>query len=444
MPKQITSDLAVDDMASILFVSEDTGFAPLSFRRKPSAQLAEREVTLRVQQMLAPPSRSRRKIWDFDSNLHCSVIGTCLTNAELRQVIVKLGLKEAAAATEHDLHASGVMLAGKHHEGAKLLHKALDRRHRVAINQFARAKNANEVRALWQEAVQRGEIPGAYWAALTHAATNDALVREIFSEVHMLSHLVGAANRADIRRLRQLEAENADLQDKVLRQQRQLRDALVAREKTIRELSRALEDSVGQSRRAEAAADSPAENDAAWTALAADLKCRLTRSESRRGRIERQLAEARIALSAERDARIAAERREAALHHEVEAFEASLGVPDTAGQAPGGADRRLALTLLYVGGRPAQIGHLRALAEGLGAMFLHHDGGIEERGGLLPGLVSRCDAVLFPVDCISHAAMSLVKRLCQQAGKPFVPLRSAGLAPFCAALKNPALCTAKE
>ena len=221
MPKQITSDLAVDDMASILFVSEDTGFAPLSFRRKPSAQLAEREVTLRVQQMLAPPSRSRRKIWDFDSNLHCSVIGTCLTNAELRQVIVKLGLKEAAAATEHDLHASGVMLAGKHHEGAKLLHKALDRRHRVAISQFDKAKTAPEVRALWQEAVQRGEIPGAYWAALTHAATNDALVREIFSEVHMLSHLVGAANRADIRRLRQLEAENADLQDKVLaRQQR--------------------------------------------------------------------------------------------------------------------------------------------------------------------------------------------------------------------------------
>ena len=81
-----------------------------------------------------------------------------MTNAKLRQVLSKLGLKEAAAATEHDLHASGVMLAGKHHEGAKLLHKAFDRRHRVAVNQFARAKSPNEVRELWQ-AVQRGEIP---------------------------------------------------------------------------------------------------------------------------------------------------------------------------------------------------------------------------------------------------------------------------------------------
>jgi Uncharacterized protein conserved in bacteria (DUF2325) len=77
--------------------------------------------------------------------------------------------------------------------------------------------------------------------------------------------------------------------------------------------------------------------------------------------------------------------------------------------------------LLYVGGRHAQIGHLRAHAERYGAVFLHHDGGVEERGGLLPGLVSRADAVLFPVDCVSHAAMSLVKRLCRQTGKPFVP-----------------------
>jgi hypothetical protein len=104
----------------------------------------------------------------------------------------------------------------------------------------------------------------------------------------------------------------------------------------------------------------------------------------------------------------------------------------------------LNLTLLYVGGRPAQIGHLRALAERFGAALLHHDGGVEERSGLLPGLVSRADTVLFPVDCISHAAMLAIKRLCRQIGKPLVPLRSAGLAPFCAYLKNSALCATAD
>jgi hypothetical protein len=408
------------------------------------AAFAERGLSLPAKEIPAAQTRVRRKIWEFDANLHCSIIGTCLSNAELRQVMLKLGRAEAATATELDLHASGVTLAGKRHEGAKLLHKALDRRHRAAINRFARAKTADEVRALWQEAVRSGEIPGAYWAALTHPATNEALVREAFSEVHMLSHLVGAANRADIRRLRRLEAENADLLAKVERQQRQLRDAIVARETTIRELSRALEDTIGQERGG-ATLGARLRDETAWTRLAADLKCRLDRCNSRSERFARQLVEARSALAAERPARTAAETRAAELRREVEALEAGLSMTD-AGCGGEAADTLgpVDATLLYVGGRPAQIGHLRALAERFGAIFLHHDGGIEERGGLLPGLVSRADAVLFPVDCVSHAAMSLVKRLCRQSGKQLVPLRSAGLAPFCAALQNPGLRTAPD
>jgi hypothetical protein len=442
MGHPISPERALNGSTMSLFDSADAGPAPIFFKQTPLPQMAERELSLRVEQILAPASRSRRKIWEFDASLHCSIIGTCLSTAELRQVLVKLGLKEAATANEHDLHASGVMLAGKHHEGAKLLHKALDRRHRVAINQFTRAKSTGEVRGFWQEAVQRGEIPGAYWAALTHAATNDALVREVFSQVHMLSHLVGAANRADIRRLRQLEAENAELQAKVQRQQQQLRDAIVTRDTTIQELTGALEESVGQARLVDSFELSTA-NDAGWTALAADLKSRLTRSENRRERIERQLTDARQALGMEREARAAAERREIGLRGEVEAIEASLALGSDPGEVPED-DRSLNLTILYVGGRAAQIGHLRAHAERTGALFLHHDGGIEERGGLLPGLVSRADAVLFPVDCVSHAAMSLVKRLCLQAGKPFTPLRSAGLAPFCAALKNCAVAGSRD
>ena len=46
---------------------------------------------------------------------------------------------------------------------------------------------------------------------------------------------------ADIRRLRQLEAERTELEAKVRRQQEQLRDAVVSRDATIIELRRALE-----------------------------------------------------------------------------------------------------------------------------------------------------------------------------------------------------------
>jgi hypothetical protein len=55
---------------------------------------------------------------------------------------------------------------------------------------------------------------------------------------------------------------------------------------------------------------------------------------------------------------------------------------------------------------------------------------------MLQGMISRADAVLFPVDCVSHSAMLLVKRICRQSGKPIMPLRSAGVASFCTALSR--------
>jgi hypothetical protein len=388
------------------------------------------------------PAPGRRKLWEFATNFHCSIIGTCLSTAELRHILIKLGLKEAATASDHDLHASGVLIAGKRHDGGKLVHKALDRRHRVAINRFVKAKSADQVRAIWKESAQRGDIPGSYWAALSHPATNDALLREIFADVHMLSHLVGAANRADIRRLRQLEDANDELEAKVRRQQQQLRDMVVSRDATIQELRGTLEERIVHER-ANAARLSAEPEIRIWVDLVADLKRRLATVESRCERLERELKECRSALIAERDASGEIEKRDIELRHELNQVEASLA--DLADfDNPGRQSSHLSnCTLLYVGGRQAQIGHLRAFAERSGALFLHHDGGIEERDGLLLGLISRADFVLFPVDCISHTAMSVVKRACRQSGKPFLPLRGAGLAPFCAALNNSAVLSSR-
>ncbi len=371
--------------------------------------------------MAAEPGRTR--IWELSKHLHCSIIGTCLSTAELKQILGKTGMVTPGA-SEHDLHHQGVLLAGRSDGAGKLLHKALDKRHRVTLNQFDKAASVDAIRALWRDAVQRGDIPGAYWAALTHGAATDALVREVFGEVHMLSHLVGAANRADIRRLSALEAENAVLQDKLRRQEAQLRDGIVARDAKIRDLSAALARRLAETTR-EAA---PAEDQDTLERLAGDLERRLGVEAQRRSAATQRAEALAEALRRERALRDAAERREAALQAELDAVEASL---DT---EPAATVALEAVTLLYVGGRPAQLGHLREASAKLGADFLHHDGGVEDRTGLLAGLVSRADVVMFPVDCVSHEAALAVKRLCRQAGKPFLPLRSAGLGSFIAAL----------
>jgi hypothetical protein len=372
----------------------------------------------------------RTKIWEFSTNLHCSIIGTCLSTTELRQVLRKFGMASDSC-NDHDLHAVAVSLASRRDDAARQLNKVMDHRHKLAVSQFAKADTEAAVRALWKDAVKRGEIPGAYWATLTHPATSQALVREAFGEVHMLSHLVGSANRADIRRLCVLEAEKAALEAKLQRQQQALHEAVVARDNQIRDLRQALtQKMVSES------ADLVPHDSAALRDLVADLERRLSTHARRRAAMDERLAEAQARAEQEAAARIAAEQDRDAMRRELAVIEALLAPSHEASGA--GLEVRVdGIVLLYVGGRPNQLAPMRAAVERLGATLLHHDGGIEHQTGLLHGLASRSDVVLFPVDCISHEAVNSVKALCRQSGKRYIPLRSASITSLLAALQSP-------
>jgi hypothetical protein len=363
---------------------------------------------------------TRTKIWELPEQVHCSVVGTCLSTSDLRKLLTKLGVVRPGD-TDHELHSRAVGLASQATPAAKLLHKLLDTAHDLAIRQFARADTEDAVRRLWQEACERGDVPGPYWALLTHQATSYTLRRDAFGHVHMLSHLVGAANRADIRRLADLEAAKTVLEATIERQQDQLQAALAERDKAIRTL---------QAVPARKVIEPPP--DPAWQNRMLELERRLAAEIARRETAEGRADALGEAAERDRAARIAAEAHSTALAAELAAAEAALQArhPGEAADLP----RLDGQSLLYVGGRPHQVTAMRALSETLGARLQHHDGGVDEQIGLLAGLVSRADIVLFPVDCISHEAALAIKRLCRQAGKPFIPLRSAGQGAFLAAI----------
>lgn len=374
------------------------------------------------------PAKSRSRIWELQENLHCSVIGTCLSCAELRRVLGKLGLAPPGA-SDHDLHAEGVRLAGRHDRASKLLNKALDERHRLAIRRFAAASNEAELRGLWAAARREGDIPGAYWAVLTHPAASNALIREVFGDVHMLSHLVGAANRADLTRLAALEAERAALETKVQKQQEQLRDAIVARDATIRSLTKLL--SEPQTAAPAASANTEPDAVAALRHAIGTLERRLAAEQRRRETAEQRLAQARNQLTQEQAQAKTSREQSEALEAELAVLESTaLSARPLAAASPDWDGWRL----LYVGGRPSTIAHLKALAARLGAELLHHDGGVEDHGSLLPARVAQADLVLFPVDCVSHEAALALKRACRQTSTPFRPLRSTGAGSLLAAL----------
>jgi len=367
--------------------------------------------------------RQRAKLWELNSSIHCSIIGTCLTTGELRRTMGKLARADISHLSDHDLHHEAVSLATHHNSCSKLLQKALDTRHQIVIRQFGRLQGEAAVMEKWQEARRAGEIPGAYWAVLTHPDVGNHGIRKAFGDVHMLSHLVGAANRADIRRLAALEAENAALLAKVERQQARLQEAVTSRDETIRRLRSFAAHQVN-----------PAESDpddalAALRDLVADQQARLATERSRGERLEQRRAEAdEAARNWERRAR-AAEAAAAAPAREVAILEPQR---DAAAPPALPAER-----ILYVGGRPGSVEQMRAALAAAGGELLAHDGGRHDHPSLLPGLISQAERVVFPVDCVSHDAALTVKRLCRQLGKSWLPLRSSGVASFLATLAKP-------
>jgi hypothetical protein len=390
------------------------------------ASIIPSSLTARNDAKLISPSSRRTQICDLHSSLHCSIIGTCFTTGELRKILVRMKVVGVEAADDHELHVMGVLLAGKSKVGAKHLQKALDRRHELALKQFAKAKDPAALSALWEDALKRGDIPGAYWALLTHPAATDEMVKRVFGEVHMLSHLVGAANRADIRRLRQLEEETAALTAKLERQQTQLRDGFIGRDETIRRLNDMLARKVVD----EVASPGfdPGGNAGAVRETVAELDRRLTQAINLSEHLAKRLETVVGALNETQRALQASECQREALRQELASVDTRIGMllQDLDGGSEGALDLH-GLTVLYVGGRANQAPQLRRLVERARGRFLHHDGGIEHSAALLPGLVSRADVAAFPVDCVSHDAATSVKRICRQLGKRYVPLRSSSL-----------------
>lgn len=99
-------------------------------------------------------------------------------------------------------------------------------------------------------------------------------------------------------------------------------------------------------------------------------------------------------------------------------------------------------TILYVGGRTKMVPHLRRVAKRYSGRLLHHDGGLHDGLERLSGCVEKADAILCPVDCVSHDAVGRIKKACERCRKPFVPLRGHGTSAFARGLG--ALCSDGE
>jgi hypothetical protein len=372
------------------------------------------------------------RLLDLDVHLHCSVIGTCLSTAELRKLMARfLFVRDSS---DLEVHHEAVSHASRGGPITKALHKLLDQRHDAVVQRFSRAHDAASLAALWEEALRQGEVPGAYWAVLTHRNVTSDLRQKVFGDVHMLSHLVGAANHADIRRLVALERDNANLREKLDRQQTRTKESIEERDRKILQLR----DELGDARlalQATRSLETVCAGEIADTGRAADQVALHTQ--------RRERAEQAADIAAAETHRLRSElehldRQARALSRELAVAETQLRELCCTESPP-----RQSLSkhlhgkrILYVGGRPSATPAIRELVIRHGGEFQRHDG-FEDRKGMLASGVSWAELVVFPVDCIDHDSAINLKRLCARQQASYLVLRSASVASFAAALASP-------
>ena len=375
----------------------------------------------------------RHKLWQLPTCTHCPIIGTCLSLDELSRAARQPGLSPTRD-NAYMLHSSLVQLASQNLLPIRRIQKMLDSKYARWIKTYDKLETDLERTRFWRNALKSGQVPGAFWALVSHRETPPELIDQALSDVHMLSHLQGAANRADLKYLARLEQELQELKARLERQQRQhqasqqqSRQLIAAQEKALHNLRQQL-----------------GANRPDHSRLQQELDCtrrRYTLVNRQKNWAFKQLQRqhARIAELEEKQQQLQSQLQE--ITQERDALESSMEnlLQPTADGSQTVTQPCLDLhgrKLAYVGGRTALLPRLKSFVEAHNGQLYCHDGGIENNRLELCKCLYRADLVFCPVDCVSHNACLQVKKFCKRHSKRFIPLRSASIAAFTCKLKQ--------
>ncbi len=388
------------------------------------------------------------KLWEIETSYHCSLIGTCLTLNELKNLAHKAGVTFEKDAFDYEIHGIAVQHAAKKGPLSKRMEQRLRRKYRSFECRYAAAKTDRELLCYWEEDVLTGEVAGAYWAIMRHPCLTEKTCRHVYGQVHMLSHLSGYSRQTELASIkplrrrcaslaRDLEQSNRERRE-MRKAETELRDLLLEKDERLRSLDGRFQAAMIRI----AYLEKQSERQRLLEELDLSRRQRRTLAD-RLEHIETELQKNRETaqfLAAENECLVARLlKREADLRERTE--ECIAAEEQLAAELSGRMERNCENCLdrdcpgpelcgkrvLYVGGQTRLIRHYKTLIELSGGEFIHHDGGMEDAKKRLASLMAQADVLFCPIDCISHDACMRVKRTCKHMGKQFVPLRSSGV-----------------
>jgi len=346
----------------------------------------------------------RRRVWELSATSHCPLVGVAVPLGALRKLVERVTGGKLLH-DDYDIHVGAVSECALRNPLSEALQKEFERRYAGDVARFRAAKTTEEVGVLWDKAVAAGNVPGAFWAGLTHARCTAGLEQRMCRDIHMVQHQAGACVRADMDKYNALVADNARLMRELVRAQQRCQS--LQQDKT--EMAERHEQQLMQARAAGIAKDTDIyQLRHALARLEAEvpelderkrLSNRLAHMEEREAAFKAQLA----ALKAARPA----EPTPPPVVATVEEYAAPVEIPI----------RLVNRSVLCVGGRSGSVPVYRTVVEKVGAQFAHHDGGLEDSAGQLDASLAAADLVICQTGCISHHAYWRVKDHCKRTGK---------------------------
>ena len=157
----------------------------------------------------SPDAQERRPIWEMDWKLRCPITGLCLTPTEQKRILKKAHLSRAGL-SPHDMHeifGKGIETDGRL---ARRVQRTLDAKYRREIAECSRVA-VDQWLCWWKEQLEPGKMEGALWAVASRPSVPEAVMEEVWGDVHMYPYLQSHRMQEVLRQVRQLGAENQTL-----------------------------------------------------------------------------------------------------------------------------------------------------------------------------------------------------------------------------------------
>ncbi|MDR1726636.1 MAG: DUF2325 domain-containing protein [Acidobacteriota bacterium] len=396
----------------------------------------------------APP---RLRFWEIDSCFRCPVVGACLSHAEQRSLLKRSGARIADAAP-YEVHEALVAAAGGENGLSRRIDTLLQRKYaRDAAGLLNLPREAFAER--FREALPSEGMEAALWAAAVRSDLGLELKREVFGELHMAMHAAIGERRQAAREavragegtealrleLRQAAADKRTLQKELDACRRELEKSQGALAHSQSERLR-LQGELDVRQRRDAEAEAAAGESLQWRAMFEDMRRRCEDASQYAALLEEENAGLSRQLERSRDSKARYDR--------------APFPSDPSGEAQGAYGEVAAATqcrecdddcpvsdlcrkrILIVGGIERMESRYRKLIEGGGGVMEYHDGHVKKGARELECCLKRADMVLCPINCNSHAACLIIKKLGKKHGKPVCMLPNFSLSAVSRAIWN--------